>query len=101
MDHIQKYLNVCENEKERKLVERYLKRSDDSIIYWQAIGEQIPFLIFVFIGSFIFKRSWILRILIIVYIVYGYRVQYEHMYFYDVIYPRWKGYNKENEGGNV
>ena len=87
-------LNVCENEKERKIVRRHFKMSDDSIIYWQGLDSQLPFLIFVFIGSFIFRRSWILRILIIVYIVYGYRVQYDANYVNTVIYKRWKGYNK-------
>lgn len=94
MNDINRYIDLCINEKERRIVRRINKMSDEDIIYWQNIGGQIPFLIIVFIGSTIFRNHWILKILIIGYLIYGYKVQYDYNYYYNVIYPRFKGNKK-------
>ena len=85
---LNKILEVCKNDKERKITRRVLTMPLDTWLWWQDLGSQIPFLIFVFIGSTIFTQHWIIKIAIIGYVVYGYKVQYDRWYYFEYIYPR-------------
>ena len=86
-----KELDLCVNEKERRIVKRVDKLTEKDWLFWQDIDEQIPLLIIVFIGSSIFKQHWILKGLIVAYVTYGYRIKSDVAYFFDVIYKRLKG----------
>lgn len=88
MEGLKKSLEVCKNEKEKKITKRVITMSLDTRLWWQDLGKQIPFLLFVFIGSTIFKDHWVLKAAIIIYVVYGYKVQYDEWYYYEYIYPR-------------
>lgn len=94
MYNVIKDLDLCINEKERRIVKRLDKLSEEDLIYWQNFGSQIPILIIIFIGSTIIRNNWVIKILIIGYIIYGYRVQYDYNYYFRVIYPRFKGNKK-------
>lgn len=87
-EHLKRELDVCENDKERKIVMRVNNMSEEDWLWWQDIGEQIPFLLFVFIGSTIFRNHWVIKIIIICYLIYGYKVKYDRWYYFEYIYPR-------------
>lgn len=91
MNNELRYIELCNNEEEREIVKRVNKLSEESWLWWQDLGSQIPFLIFVFIGSTIFRNHWVIKVIIIGYIIYGYKVRHDVYYFRNVIYPRLKG----------
>jgi len=94
MNKESRYLNVCIDEKERKIVRRVCRMSEDSRLFWQDIGEQIPILIIAFIGSSIFRQHYIFQGMIIAYVWYGLKFNYDIDYFYRVIYQRFVKQNK-------
>lgn len=92
-----KDLYLCENEKERQIVRRVDKLTTDQWLFWQDLDSYLPFLIFVFIGSTIFRNHWVAKIIIIIFVVYGYRIQYCYHYYYDVILARKFKFEKKKQ----
>ena len=84
-------INLCVNEKERNIVRKLDKLTEEDFLFWQDVDEQIPILIIAFIGSSIFRQHYIFQAMIIGYVAYGYRIKYCHWYYMNVIYPRLKG----------
>ena len=82
-------LKICINDEERRIVRRVSKMELDDIVYWQDIGKQIPFLIVVFIGAFIFRQHYVIHGAIIIYVWYGLKFNADRKYFQDVLYKRY------------
>lgn len=88
MENMNRALEVCENEEERRIARRITTMSMDTWLWWQDLGSQIPFLLFVFIGSTIFRNHWVIKILIIAYVIYGCKLHADREYYFNNIYPR-------------
>lgn len=85
---IEGILKVCKNEKERRIATRIEMMSTDTWLWWKEIEKQIPFLLFVFIGSSIIRNHWVIKIMIIGYLIYGFKVKYDSWYYFEYILPR-------------
>jgi hypothetical protein len=87
-ESLEKALEVCKNDKERRIATRVCMMSMDTWLWWQDLEKQIPFLLFVFIGSTIIRNHWVIKIMIIGYLIYGFKVKYDRWYYFEYIYPR-------------